>query len=82
MGMFDSIYAPCPKCNILVETQSKRGDCSLKRYHVNSVPFEIAQDINGNRMKCRGCGTEFTLRIGSTPSRVTMVIITNDNDWD
>lgn len=32
MGMFDSVYIPCPHCGKNNEFQTKSGDCSLDNY--------------------------------------------------
>jgi len=47
MGMFDSVFAPCPVCGKLLEFQSKAGKCDLKKYTHTSVPAEIAADLIG-----------------------------------
>jgi len=82
MGMFDLVYAPCPECKELVKTQSKRGARRLCKYHINSVPIEIAQDLDGKNITCLACNVIFTLRISIALPRVSMTAFTKDNDWD
>lgn len=54
--MFDSVFFPCPACGNQVEAQSKSGDCNGTRYWYESVPFEVAQDVNRHApFKC-WCG--------------------------
>lgn len=58
MGMFDSLYVPCPKCNTDVEFQSKGGHCVLASYTLDNVPTDV---FNGIRREgnCEGCGYSF-----------------------
>ena len=81
MGMFDSVFAACPKCGKEVEFQSKAGDCTLKRYSASSVPPEIAQDIAGDTQACE-CG--YVLRLAPTRpiERVCMVVEDGSKEWD
>ncbi|WP_156829747.1 hypothetical protein [Methylovulum miyakonense] len=46
MGMFDSVYVPCPKCGELNEFQSKGGDCLLNEYTLENAPANVLLDIN------------------------------------
>jgi phage FluMu protein Com len=57
MGMFDSVYAKCPKCKADVEFQSKAGECVLERFWVDSVPPAIAVDLDGETVACQFCGS-------------------------
>lgn len=63
MGMFDSVYASCPKCNSGVEFQSKAHDCYLANYAVGStIPLAIVADLDGKVQRCDACGTDVGLR--------------------
>lgn len=55
MGMFDRVSARCPNCNEIIEWQSKAGDCNLDDYSIESVPVEIAADIDGEYTSCDNC---------------------------
>ncbi len=78
MGMFDTVFAPCPECGKLLGFQSKEGECDLKKYKHTSVPAEIAADLTGehydgepyNLENC--CGKQFRLK--AIVSRVSMTI--------
>ena len=72
MGMFDTVYAECPKCSELVEFQSKAGVCEFKSYHINSVPPEIASDIVGDYKYCSYCDKAVYLSLSSPIMRVKM----------
>lgn len=74
MGMFDSVYATCPKCNKEVEFQSKAGECLLNRYSVDSVPPEIARSIDGDSEACEKCGEVLTIKITAPIQRVKMTV--------
>lgn len=75
MGMYDSVLAPCTKCDEYVEFQSKAGDCLLSRYFLDAVPVAIANDVEGDTECCEACGTPVTLRFApATPQVVQMCV--------
>ena len=82
MGMFDSVYATCPKCSQKVEFQSKAGECLLLRYSVDSVPPEIARDIEGDIEACPKCGEVLKLKTTQPIQRVRMVIAGDTEEYD
>jgi hypothetical protein len=55
MGMFDSVFVTCPACGVEIEFQSKAGDCLCAHYRLDSVPPEIAIDLQGATEQC-ACG--------------------------
>jgi len=55
MGMFDSLYVSCKKCDNQIEFQSKVGECNLEKYTIANVPPEIAIDLNGQIQTCEKC---------------------------
>jgi len=73
MGMYDSVYATCPKCGTQVEFQSKAGKCEMLRYSMNSVPPEVAESINGSTETC-DCGEKICLVLAESIRRVAMLI--------
>lgn len=75
MGMYDTVRAECPKCNGRIEFQSKAGRCSLTNYDLDSVPFGIADDLDGDTASCEGCGEVYSLIVGSQPKRVQMNLV-------
>lgn len=82
MGMFDSAFAPCPMCGEMVEFQSKAGECLLRRYHMGSVPPEIAKDIDGNSRSCQ-CGYTVTIRLARPIERAQMQVEKPTHEaWD
>lgn len=60
MGMFDSVYVPCPKCGHRNEFQSKSGDCSLMTYNFEEAPREVLVGIVGDEECCKGCLNVYT----------------------
>lgn len=92
MGMFDSVFVKCPKCNKLIEFQSKAGKCNLLRYSHKSVPAEIAADLSNHEreytphqiQECCGVHYKLTANI----SRVAMQLVEindpedTENEWD
>lgn len=75
MGMFDSVYAKCPKCKADVEFQSKAGECVLERFWVDSVPPAIAVDLDGETVACQFCGALVKIRYSYPIYRVEMQVM-------
>jgi len=64
MGMFDSVYVPCPKCGELNEFQSKGGDCLLIEYTLENAPANVLLDMNRHSpATCRNCGTTYEVKL-------------------
>ena len=73
MGMFDSVYIPCPKCGEESEFQSKGGDCFLHNYSLEDCPQDVLSDVNRHSpVKCEKCGTFYEVSL--TPYTVTVTI--------
>lgn len=81
MGMFDSVYATCPRCGEAVEFQSKAGACALNSYSVNSVPPSIAEDLAGDVEECQ-CGYRLRLMPAQPINRVAMLVEEGSKVWD
>jgi hypothetical protein len=75
MGMFDSVFASCPRCGEAVEFQSKAGECVLASYDTQSVPVEIAESLDGQVASCK-CGETIRIVISlpPPPNRVQMAV--------
>lgn len=67
MGMFDSLYVPCPDCEAPVEFQSKAGECILARFTLRDVPLKIAIDLEGQTAMCQKCGRVVEIRLNRNP---------------
>lgn len=66
MGMFDSVYVNCPKCNYQTEIQSKNGDCTLDKYNINNIeeiPESILEDILNREHSCKKCNGNFVIEV-------------------
>jgi hypothetical protein len=82
MGMFDRVWADCPKCGKRVEFQSKAGECLLRDFHIDNLPPEIAKDIANDSNECDECGYKITF-LAPTISRVRLVIKDSfETDYD
>ena len=58
MGLYDTVYIPCPECKYENEVQSKRDKCVLARYHFNDleeIPEGILDDIKDTILTCDNC---------------------------
>jgi DNA-directed RNA polymerase subunit RPC12/RpoP len=75
MGSFDSVIVSCPKCSSKVEVQSKAGECRLKRYGEKSVPYVIAEALDGTSVRCPSCSTDFELKNSNPNVRVSLLTV-------
>jgi len=63
MGMFDSVYVKCPKCETENEFQSKSGDCFCLSYTLENCHEDVLSDVN-RHSPCRcECGTFYEVDI-------------------
>lgn len=57
MGVYDTIYFPCPNCGEEICAQSKSGPCVLDVFSADKVPLDVAQNANRHApFKCCKCG--------------------------
>ena len=64
MGMFDSVWVRCPKCETENEFQTKSGNCFLEEYTLENCPDDVLSDINRHApIECYYCGTSFRVDI-------------------
>lgn len=61
MGMFDSVYAECPRCGKLAEFQSKVGERYMHSYTLDDAPTDVLTDVLNRPQYCGGCKTWFAL---------------------
>ena len=78
MGMYDSVFAPCPCCNQELEWQTKAGDCNLDSYSPEAVPLDVAKGVNGDIRTCSYCGVRVTILIPRYADTIKMDIVTCD----
>ena len=62
MGMFDRIWASCPRCNKEFEFQSKAGHCLLSDYSLADAPAEVLMNLYPKVAHCK-CGFRFTIKV-------------------
>lgn len=80
MGMFDTVWARCPKCDTRLGIQSKAGKCLLKDYSSDNVPATVAQDVQGDKVWCEKCDQAY--RVRSEPIRRVRVFLIPDTGDD
>jgi hypothetical protein len=74
MGMFDTVWAACPRCDHSNELQTKSGPCRLDEYDVSSAPTEVIAGVLGDH-HCTKCHKRFSIQA------VTMAqIVAKDTD--
>lgn len=66
MGVFDSVWVPCPKCGKKNEFQSKGGECLLRDYTLEDVPEDVLSDINRHPVECE-CGRKYKVGVKCAP---------------
>ena len=72
MDSYDSVWVHCPNCSAILELKSKAGSCEMNSYSTDSVPKEIAKDIEYKTARCK-CGARVGLAIREE-SRVQMTV--------
>ena len=70
MGLYDEVIAICPKCGNEIAFQSKAGNCAMERFDSRDVPFDIAEDVNGQCEECSVCGNYVSIELGHTTARM------------
>lgn len=63
MGMFDSVWVKCPKCNEENEFQTKSGDCLLRNFTIENAPNEVMEDVNRHSPCECECGLKYSVDI-------------------
>lgn len=81
MGCYDSVRFRCPNCNQRFLEQSKAGKCNLKDYDSQAVPLRIAAALNGERVFCPHCETEFVMQ-SELLAQVAIYLVRADEDTD
>lgn len=61
MGLFDSVWVPCPRCGKPVEFQSKALDPCMETFSLADAPAEILFDVMNWPHYCGACGQWFAL---------------------
>lgn len=78
MGMFDRVWAKCPRCTQLVEFQSKAGKCELIDYTTESLPPELARNLANEVIECPTCETKVKLVLSVPIPRMSMQVVDAD----
>lgn len=81
MGMFDSIYAECPKCHSELEFQTKGRLCEGARYHCSSVPIGAADGVYRSET-CKECGAEVSLKVDQERVEMMAYVENCDKEWN
>ncbi len=64
MGMYDTVYVPCPRCGTKHEAQSKGGYCRLGEYQLMEAPADVLSDVNRHApFSCQKCGALFQVHL-------------------
>ena len=81
MGMFDSVFADCPKCGTELEFQTKGGVCELYKYHCSSVPIGAADGVYRSKT-CKSCGAEVSLKVSQERVEMIPYVENCEEEWD
>jgi hypothetical protein len=73
MGVFNTIRFQCPRCDGVIEAQSKvDGGCA--DYSCREVPAIIAESIENEMVWCRACDRSYVVvRLASKTVRMGLV---------
>lgn len=65
MGMFDTIWAKCPKCYEDLSFQTKGGDRCLENYELDNAPDDAMSNVNRHSpVECK-CGNKYEVDIAN-----------------
>ena len=73
MGCFDEVFFSCPDCGSQLSVQSKAGECNMACYNADSVPMEIAADVDGQTDWCPNC--DKTVRISNPFGKTVRMLV-------
>lgn len=59
MGVYDSIWVPCPNCQAPYEAQTKSGPCRMEQFSLADAPADVLKDVNRHAPFTCDCGCEF-----------------------
>ena len=72
MGMYDTVWVNCPKCNEENGFQTKAGECYLANYNLENCPDDAMSNVNRHSpIECE-CGCKYEVDI-STRKAVVVV---------
>lgn len=71
MGMFDSVWVKCPKCNEENEFQSKSGECDLSNYTLENCPDDVLSNVNRHSPVECDCGCKYEVDINTRKTIIT-----------
>lgn len=76
MGLYNSIYFACPRCDARLEAQSKAGDTECSTFESNEVPVVIAKDIENETLHCEACDRDWVIAATAQINTIVMVLTT------
>lgn len=56
MGMYDTVWINCPKCNEKHGFQTKSGECYLANYTLENCPDDALKNVNRHSPYKCDCG--------------------------
>ena len=62
MGVYDTVFVPCPDCGEVYPAQSKSGDCLLQDFELNEAPHDVMADVNRHAPFTCECGCVFEVK--------------------
>ena len=82
MGMFDSLFVKCPKCNKELEFQSKSGPCCLLKCK-KFLPPDIAVGMDGDIVECEFCRSNIKLKCNIPRDiKIKLVVTKKEADYN
>jgi hypothetical protein len=84
MSCYDSVITKCPNCKTEVEFQTKTSECSMRRFHSDSVPVDVAIGVSGETERCMGCGKDVRLGSGDWQRialKAKVIVLFPEEDW-
>jgi transposase-like protein len=73
MGVFDTVWVPCPRCGARYPAQSKGCYNSYEDYELADAPDDVLSDVNRHApFTCEKCGTTFEVKVVTTAQVVVV----------
>ena len=65
MGLFDSLYFPCPRCGERINEQTKNGPCLLEDFNIeDELPEWLMLDLDNTVGTCYKCNAPYKIDFG------------------
>ena len=65
MGVYDTVWAKCPKCGEDLGFQTKSGECNFSDYYLTNAPDDVMANVNRHSPVMCECGCKYEVDIAT-----------------